>query len=161
MQINIRKALWADIAIMTSIYNESINIFPENIRRESEYDLLKDLFISNIVYIAEILNTNEHIGWISYNNQSNYTFISGLYLLSKEQRKGIGTELLEYCINILSKENRRLIILNVLKIAPWSIDFYKKNGFNIYDSSISYNENYNILKTRIVNNWELMMYKWI
>ncbi|GBU28984.1 hypothetical protein R84B8_02546 [Treponema sp. R8-4-B8] len=87
MQINIRKALEADIAIMTSIYNESINI--------------------------------------------------------------------------LSKENRRLIILNVLKIAPWSIDFYKKNGFKIYDSSISYNEKYNILKTRIVNNWELMMYKWI
>jgi GNAT superfamily N-acetyltransferase len=159
MEINIRKAIESDIDFMTLIYNDSIKIFPSNIRKESDYNDFKNIFNKSIVYIVEKLNVSKIIGWIAYEIYPEYTFIGGLYLLIDEQRKGIGTELLNYCIDILKCENCKLIILNALKIALWSIEFYRKNGFMIYDTTSEYETGFNVLKTRTINNWELLMYK--
>jgi GNAT superfamily N-acetyltransferase len=159
MEINIRKAVESDIDFMTLIYNDSIKNFPSNIRKESDYNDFKNIFNKSIVYIVEKSNIKKIIGWIAYEIYPEYTFIGGLYLLIDEQRKGIGTELLNYCIDTLKSENCKLIILNALKIAPWSIEFYRKNGFLIYDTTSEYGKDFNVLKTRTINNWELLMYK--
>jgi len=161
MEINIRKAIESDIDSMTLIYNDSIKIFPSNIRKESDYNLFQSIFNKSVVYIAEKSNVSELIGWIAYENFPEYTFIVGLYLLIDEQRKGIGNKLLNHCIDTLKKENCKLITLNVLKKAPWSIEFYKKNGFMIYDTAFENGNDLNILKTRTINDWELLMYKWL
>jgi len=161
MEINIRKAIESDIDSMTLIYNDSIKIFPSNIRKESDYNLFKNIFNKSIVYIAEKSNVSKLIGWIAYEIYPEYTFIAGLYLLIDEQRKGIGTELLKYCIDRLKRENCKLIILNVLKNAPWSIEFYRKNGFMIYDTTSEYGAGFNVLKTRTINDWELLLYKYL
>ena len=157
--MNIRKAVETDITYMTSIYNDSINLFPKNIRKESDYDHFVDIFNSNVVYIIEDSSLNKEIGWIAYKIQPNHAFIAGFYLLIEEQRKGIGTKMLEYCIDILKQNNCKIIILKVLKIAPWSIEFYLKNGFTFYDTNTENNKDLDFLKVEIVNNWELMMYK--
>jgi GNAT superfamily N-acetyltransferase len=159
MEINIRKAIESDIDFMTLIYNDSIKLFPSNIGKESYYNDFKNIFNKSIVYIVEKSNVGKIIGWIAYEIYPEYTFIGGLYLLIDEQRKGVGTELLNYCIDTLKGENCKLIILNVLKIAPWSIEFYRKNGFLIYDTTSEYGTDFNVLKTRTINNWELLMYK--
>ena len=159
MEINIRKAVESDIDSMTLIYNDSIKIFPSNIRKESDYNLFKNIFNKSIVYVVEKSNVSKLIGWTAYEIYPEYTFIVGLYLLIDEQRKGIGTELLKYCIDTLKRGNCKLIILNVLKNAPWSIEFYRKNGFMIYDTTSEYETSFNVLKTRTINDWELLMYK--
>jgi len=161
MDINIRKAIESDIDSMTLIYNDSIKLFPSNIRKESNYDLFQNIYNNSVVYIAEKLNISKSIGWIAYNNYPEYTFIVGLYLLICEQRKGIGTKLLSYCIDTLKDGNCKLIILNVLKNAPWSIEFYRKNGFMIYDTTSEYGASFNVLKKRTINNWELLMYRYL
>ena len=161
MEINIRKAIESDIDSMTLIYNDSIKIFPPSIRKESDCNLFKNVFNKSIVYIVEKSNVNKLIGWIACENYPEYTFIVGLYLLIDEQRKGIGTKLLNYCIDTMKNKNCKLIILNVLKNAPWSIEFYKKNGFMIYDTTSKHGTGFNVLKTRTINDWELLMYKWL
>ena len=161
MIINIRKAIESDIDSIALIYNDSIRIFPSNVRRESDYKLFKEIFETSNIFIAEESDTTKPIGWIAYKNNSKYTFIIGLYLIIDEQRKSIGTELLNRCIDTFKKENCKLITLNVLKNAPWSIEFYKKNGFMIYDTAFEYGNDLNILKTKEIKDWEYLMYKWL
>jgi ribosomal protein S18 acetylase RimI-like enzyme len=162
MILNIRKAIESDIISMTFIYNDSIKLFPSNVRIESDYSLFKELFETNNVIIVEKKDVTKTIGWIAYKIHQKYSFIVGLYLLIDEQRKGIGTKLLNHCINDLVKENCKLIILYVLKNAPWSIEFYKKNGFKIYDNKThEYGKDYDIIKEKTINDWELLMYKWL
>ena len=78
-----------------------------------------------------------------------------------EQHKGIGTKILNYCINKLWKDNFKIITLNALKCAPWSIEFYKRNGFLNFDETIEYGKDLMFLKTKEVNNWEIIMYKYL
>jgi ribosomal protein S18 acetylase RimI-like enzyme len=159
--INVRKAIESDIDSIALIYNDSIKIFPSNVRRESNYKLFKEIFETSNIFIAEESDTTKPIGWIAYKNHSKYIFIIGLYLLIDEQRKGIGTKLLNHCIDTLKKENCKLITLNVLKKAPWSIEFYKKNDFTVYDTAFEYENDLNILKTKEIKDWEYLMYKWL
>jgi len=159
MRITYREALETDIESITQIYNDSIKIFPPSIRKDSEMELFVDFFNNNSVIIAENIEKSETIGWIAYNIKKDYTFIAGLYVKFSEQKKGTGTKLLDYCIKTLNKNNCKLVILHALKIAPWSIGFYGKNNFLIYEIDNNYEEDLNCIKSRKINNWEKLMYR--
>jgi len=102
---------------------------------------------------------SKKIGWIAYKINEDHVFISGLYILIDEQHKGIGTKIINYCINILWKDNFKIITLNALKCAPWSIEFYKRNGFLIYDVTKEYQDDIYCLKSRKIDDWEILMYR--
>jgi len=51
--IKIYKATEINIDDMTCIFNDSIKIFPSNIRRDSDRNQLSDVFYSNNVFIVE------------------------------------------------------------------------------------------------------------
>ena len=159
--IRIYKATEEDIDDMTSIYNDSIKIFPSDIRKDSDRSLFCDFFNSNNVYIAERTNISKKIGWIAYKLNQNHIFIAGLYLLRNEQRKGNGTKILNYCFKSLWKNNYKIITLDVLKNAPWSIEFYKRNGFTIYDQRSECKNESEYIKTEEIKNWEIVMYKYL
>ena len=103
--IKIYKATEINIDDMTCIFNNSIKIFPSNIRRDSDRNQLFDVFNSNNVFIVERMDISRKIGWIAYKKNEDYVFISGLYILIDEQYKGVGTKILDYCINTLWKDN--------------------------------------------------------
>ena len=159
MNIHIRKAAENDIEIMTLIYNDSIKIFPPDQSAETNIETFTEVYKNDTVFIAEKQNTLESVGWISYNYQKEYILINGFYLLLKEQRKGIGANILDYCINIWKKNNNNFIILKALKNAPWSIDFYKKNNFIIYKTNKKYEHDFNFLKSIKIERWEILMYR--
>jgi len=85
--------------------------------------------------------------------------LEGFYLFLKEQRKGIGTIILDYCINIWRNNNKKFVILKALKNAPWSIDFYKKNNFVIYEDGKIHEKALNFLKVEKIEKWEILMYR--
>ena len=159
--IKIYKATEINIDDMTWIFNDSIKIFPSNIRRDSDRNQLSDVFNTNNVFIVERMDISKKIGWIAYKINEDHVFISGLYVLIDEQYKGVGTKILNYCINTLWKDNFKIITLNALKCAPWSIEFYKKNNFLIYDETVEYGKDLMFLKTKEVKDWEIIMYKYL
>jgi len=158
MNINIRKATENDIENMTFIYNDAIKIFPPDQSAESNKELFAEVYNNNTVFIAERTDTPETVGWISYNHQEEYILINGFYLLLKEQRKGIGANILDYCVNIWKKNNDKFIILKALKNAPWSINFYKKNNFIFYETDKD-EYDINFLKSVKMDKWEILMYR--
>jgi len=155
--IKIYKATEEDIDDMTCIFNDSIKIFPSDVRRDSDRNNLCDIFNSNNVYIVERTDISKKIGWIAYRINQNNIFISGLYFLFNEQRKGNGTKILNYCFESLWKNNYKIITLHALKNAPWSIEFYKRNGFTIFDKE---NES-EYINTEEIQKWEILMYKYL
>jgi len=159
MSINIRSATENDIENMTIIYNDSIKIFPPDQSAESGTEYFAEIYNNNTVFIAEKIDTSETVGYIAYKYQKEYILISGFYLLLKEQRKGIGTNMLDFCIKIWKKDDNKFILLKALKNAPWSIDFYKKNNFHIYETNKEYEYDLNFLKSEKIDRWELLMYR--
>ena len=159
MNINIRKATENDIENMTLIYNDSIKIFPPDKSAESDKELFTEVYNNNNVFIAENTDTMETVGWISFNHQKDYILINGFYLMLKEQRKGIGTYILDYCICIWKRNKEKLVILKALRNASWSIDFYKKNNFLIFENNNEYENDLNFLKSEKIDKWEILMYR--
>jgi ribosomal protein S18 acetylase RimI-like enzyme len=160
-RIKIYKATEENIDDMTCIYNDSINIFPSEVRKNSDRSLFYDIFNSNNVYIAERTDISKKIGWIAYKINQKHIFIVGLYFLHNEQRKGNGTKLLNYCFESIWKNNYKIITLNVLKNAPWSIEFYKRNGFTVFDQRNGCKNELEYIKTKDIKDWEIVMYKYI
>jgi len=64
--IKIYKATEVNIDDMTCIFNNSIKIFPSNIRRDSDRNQLSDVLKSNNVFIVERTDISKKIGWIAY-----------------------------------------------------------------------------------------------
>jgi len=159
--IKIYKATEEDIDDITYIYNDSIKIFPSDVRKDSDKNLFYYFYNYNNVYIAERTDISKKIGWIAYKINQNHIFIAGLYLLQNEQRKGNGTKLLNYCFESLWKNNYKIITLNALKNAPWSIEFYKRNGFTVFDQRNEYKNELEYIKTEEIRDWEIVMYKHI
>lgn len=60
--------------------------------------------------------------------------IERLYVLQKFQEKGIGKKLLDYCEEIARDEKIPVVWLSVWKENSRAIEFYKRNGFEIFDT---------------------------
>ena len=59
------------------------------------------------------------------------TLIRHAYVLTKYQRKGVGSRLLKYLMNLAKSSE---ILVGTWKNATWAIRFYEKHGFKLTSS---------------------------
>lgn len=118
----IRKFIKNDIDVIMQIWLET-NIKAHNFIEENywknNFEQVKLLLPQSelYVYIDDVIK-----GFIGLND----TYIEGIFVLEKEQSKGIGKQLLDY-VKILKNE----LTLNVYKKNKQAIDFYKRENFKI------------------------------
>jgi GNAT superfamily N-acetyltransferase len=73
----------------------------------------------------------ELLGVIGKEPVKDTTLIRHLYVLTKAQRRGIGTKLLDYAQNSVSTE---YLLIGTWQAAIWAIAFYKRHGFELADN---------------------------
>lgn len=88
----------------------------------SENEILKR---SEKYYIVVARIDGEIVGTGSIDNQD---FITGLYILPKYQKYGVGKHIMNYLIKECKNRNFKFVKINA---TPTSVNFYKKIGFKI------------------------------
>ena len=60
-------------------------------------------------------------------------YIEGLSVVENERGNGIGRSLLELCEVLARQENKTFLTLSAEKSNQWSVEWYKRMGFCIYN----------------------------
>lgn len=71
-------------------------------------------------------DTGRLVGVMGFQRVKDVTLIRHAYILPDQQRKGIGTILLNY---LRQKTATRQLLVGTWKDATWAVDFYRKQGF--------------------------------
>ena len=66
-------------------------------------------------------------------NKRPFYFLKGLYVYGINRRKGYGKKLLANAITLAKRRKFKSIKLLVFKKHPFTIEWYKRNGFKIMD----------------------------
>lgn len=75
---------------------------------------------------------NRQVGFIGVKSLNRkILYLVALYLLSEEQRKGLGKKALEQLEQVYRSQGYQEIVLLAHQDANWAIAFYQKNGFEI------------------------------
>ena len=74
-------------------------------------------------------HNNKLIGVMGIQKEKDVILIRHAYTLTSHQKKGVGSELLEYLLR--RNQNSRLLV-GTWKNATWAIRFYKKFGFVVH-----------------------------
>ena len=91
---------------------------------------------------------------MSYHQYGEYYELTALYAKSEYQRKGVGQKLLHFFEQQI--ENDGVVFVKVLKNAPWSMNFYLKNGYVPIDPKMrEAAESINIRE----RPWSVVLYK--
>jgi len=140
----IRKAIESDSERITRIHLNSWkttyeSFFPEEIfiNQEKSFDVrnknIKEAIIKDDEYHYIVFEENKKIlGFACYgkgrgNKYENMGEVYSIYLERENQRKGIGTKLINECFKLLKEDNYTEIIIRCLKGNP-SENFYKFIG---------------------------------
>jgi N-acetylglutamate synthase-like GNAT family acetyltransferase len=83
-------------------------------------------------------DNDQPIGLMGIQEKSDVTLIRHAYVLTRFQKRGIGTKLLHRLENITNKP----ILIGTWAAASWAISFYEKNGYTL----TSEEEKYRLLK---------------
>ncbi len=111
----------------TKIYNSSILLFPERERGMATRDIFEKQIKKDINF-AHIKEQGIPDAFASYHRLGERVYeITSLYVSLDAQEKGVGAELLQYMEGMF--EENSMVFVKVLKNAPWSIQFYKKQGY--------------------------------
>jgi GNAT superfamily N-acetyltransferase len=103
-------------------------------------DRWKEPYMSADELREEIEAGVRFFGWVEGGHLLGVTGIQGLeditlirhaYVLTKRQRKGIGTRLLEYLISLAETPE---VLIGTWADATWAIRFYEKHGFKLVSS---------------------------
>ena len=137
MSIVIRKAELADIAGIRQVAKWSWNatykeLIPEKIQqlfleRAYQDEVLRKRIRNHLFLVAE--DHGRVIGFASGQKRGNQGELSSIYLLPEYQRKGIGSELLNRFISLLSPVDS--IIVEVEKGNRIGENFYEARGFRL------------------------------
>ena len=76
------------------------------------------------------------VGYMSYGVESNYIFLSKIYVLSSSRGRGIGKKAIEYVVESAKKSQLDFIRLTVNKHNLQSIAAYKKIGFIVASEQV-------------------------
>ena len=71
------------------------------------------------------------IGVMGIEEVKEITLIRHTYVLTEHQRRGVGSKLLQYLINLAEAPE---ILVGTWKAANWAIQFYEKHGFRLISS---------------------------
>lgn len=90
-------------------------------------EIVKEMFLQAEIYVYENENTNKIQGFIGLSDN----YIEGIFVCSENQSKGIGKQLLEFV-----KKDKKELKLNVYEKNIRAVEFYKREGFKIYNEDI-------------------------
>ena len=130
---NLAKAIWPD-AYSAILSKDQLDYMMKMMY--SNNSLSSQLQNNNVFLLAEL--NDVFVGFASYElnyQNSSYTKIHKLYVLTEIQGKGIGKELLCFIQNIAKNQSNKGLLLNVNKNNK-AKDFYLHNGFEIADSVV-------------------------
>jgi len=68
------------------------------------------------------------LGVAGYQQVKDVTLVRHVYVLSEQQRKGVGSQLLNQSIQVAKT---RRILVGTWQAATWAIRFYEKHGFKL------------------------------
>ena len=68
------------------------------------------------------------LGVAGYQQVKDVTLVRHVYVLSEQQRKGVGSQLLNQTIQVAKT---RRILVGTWQAATWAIRFYEKHGFKL------------------------------
>lgn len=121
--INQISKIWLEININTH------DFIPETYWREN-LEYVKTELKNAEIYVYE--ENKEIIGFVGLNNG----YIEGIFVEKENQSKGIGKQLLTYCKQLYTQ-----LTLSVYQKNNRAIQFYKREGFKIIESSVDENTN--------------------
>ena len=89
-----------------------------------------------LFYPTFFLKENSHyIGFYAYRVMSDHAVLSALYVAAPYQRQGVGAYLLKDCETKLKYNRINVLLVSALKRSHWALNFYKKQHFNVYDTT--------------------------
>lgn len=139
--------------IFADIYNSAIELFEGNARAAATADTFVSQFENDENFI-EIQDDGSIAAFMSYHRYGRYCELTSLYVKREFQRKGIGHKLL--CHFEQTVDSDGIIFVKVLKNAPWSLNFYEKNGYIPVDAEMKKTaELLNITEKA----WSVVLYK--
>ena len=83
-----------------------------------------------------LVNNGAPVGYLSYGVESNYIFLSKIYVLSSSRGKGIGKKAIQHVVESAKKSQLDFIRLTVNKYNLKSIAAYKKIGFIVASEQV-------------------------
>lgn len=156
MEINIVKASNQDFTFLKKIDKACFNKYQQT----SDRTLLKCLDSScNEIFIAKIKKNNRWIkvGSLVVHKYKNTLRITSIAVFSEYRNLNIGTELINYSINIAKNKLFNILSLEALATNNKLITWYEKFGFRTYDYLHNYYDDYidafrMILKVESIRN---------
>ena len=151
MVIHVTDQKYLDI--FADIYNSAIELFEKNERGAATADTFASQFENDENFI-EIQEDGSIAAFMSYHQYGRYYELTSLYVKREFQRKGVGHKLL--CCFEQTVGSDGIIFVKVLKNAPWSLNFYTKNGYVPVDAEMKKTaELLNITEKA----WSIVLYK--
>jgi GNAT superfamily N-acetyltransferase len=127
----IRKLSFNEFISILHVINDAAEAY----RGVIPEDRWKEPYMSDQELREEIESGVQFYGWIEektllavmgIQRARDFTLIRHSYVLTTQQRRGIGEKLLEYLLQIAETSQ---ILVGTWKAAWWAIRFYEKNGF--------------------------------
>ncbi len=137
MRLVIRLATKEDSSSILRVINQSYNPYKNLIPANCG-------FVTSIEEIIKIMKDESSSCWVAENNDSVIGVATGitiaprayhlklLFIAEHAQRKGIASNLLSTYENSGKKKGYKLLTTNYQKWAPWSRNFYLKQGYKEY-----------------------------
>jgi N-acetylglutamate synthase-like GNAT family acetyltransferase len=86
-------------------------------------ELLREIGAGIVFYAAE--DIGRMLGVMGMQDKGDVALVRHAYVLTEQQRKGIGAKLLHHVQGLTPKP----ILIGTWAAATWAIDFYRRNGF--------------------------------
>lgn len=135
-----------------SVYNSANTLFREDERCDADGKLFYEQLHKDVNFVY--FHKKELCGFLSYHRFEGYYELTSLYVKREHQKRKIGHQLLTYFEKQIEED--AVIMIKVLKNAPWAIDFYKKHGYGSCDAQMCGKiTNGNVIQ----KGWEIILYK--
>ena len=132
----IRRLLYQDFVFVLHIINDAAmaykGVIPDDMWKEPYMSVeeLKEEINSGIKFFG-YEERGKIIGVMGIQRVKDVALIRHAYVLTKYQRKGVGSRLLKYLMNLAKSSE---ILVGTWKNATWAVRFYEKHGFKLTSS---------------------------
>jgi len=132
----IRRLLYQDFVSVLHIINDAAmaykGVIPDDMWKEPYMSVeeLKEEINSGVKFFG-YEERGKIIGIMGIQRVKDVALIRHAYVLTKYQRKGVGSRLLKYLVNLAKSSE---ILVGTWKDATWAIRFYEKHGFKLRSS---------------------------
>jgi GNAT superfamily N-acetyltransferase len=126
-----------DIQAILTVVNDAAAVY----KRKIPSDMWKEPYMPAQELREEIRSGVQFYGWKENNvliavmgiqAVDDVTLIRHAYVLTAQQRKGLGQELLRYLLGLAAT---RQVYVGTWEAASWAVKFYEKNGFELVSTA--------------------------